>query len=552
MKNPHSVLTIHIPRRRWPLSIGLHLPEANFNVANSSQEIIAICTDDVCLAADALELAERFLLQNPNVDAVTGVTTFASTSAIASVESAVESPDVCFYLVVRKDAFVRAGGFNEWLPVQADVCAALLARLKETGANVCSCDQISAVFKSSLSLADFLRGQWRLGYGSAYYSKGSVFRRIVTALAAPLRATRIATADTAATALVLSMVATFVRLLGFSLAKLLGAAIPNPILSPLIADRSPMLLGPQSNDIPSISIIIPVKGLDPCLRLCLSSLLRQDVEEFYEVIVVVERGDPLQAQLSKEHPQLRILTCEVDLGPGGARNHGIKSAHGQFLAFTDADCLCERDWLKNIVKACRENHSGPVAGWMACGFPSSYVARASCLADFGTTRPQKPRTTPGIWGSNMCIARDRLKNVPEAFAERVYGAEEIVFLKNLPADTPNVVLTPAAQVRHMRQYQLGNSPHRMYRLGLGAGLMRRTRNLRGSLFARHRWLIPLLPLARISLAALRVARYSGPDERLDFIRLAPLVFYCWSCYAIGFAAGASGHIEKRFRPQPSN
>ncbi len=546
MIDVRSLLTIHIPGRRRPLSLGLHLPEANFTVANSSQEIIAICTDDVCLAPDALELAERFLLQNSHVDAVTGVTTFASASAIASVESAAESPDVCFYLLVRKDAFVRAGGFNEWLPVQADVCAALLARLKETGANVRSCDQISAVFRASPSLTDCLRGQCRLGSGSAYYSTGSVFRRIVTALAAPLRATRIADPDTAATALVLSIVATFIRLVGFSLAKLQGGAIPDPRLSTLIADRSPMLLGPQSKDIPFISVIIPVKGLDPCLKLCLSALLRQDVEEFYEVIVVVERGDPLQAQLSKEHPQLRVLTCEVDMGPGGTRNHGIKSARGQYIAFTDADCLCERDWLRNIVRACRENRSGPVAGWMACGFPSSYVARASCLADFGTARPQKPRTTPGIWGSNMCIAKSLLENVPAPFAERVYGAEEIVFLKNLPADTPNVVLTPAAQVRHMRQYKLGKSPHRMYRLGLGAGLMRRTRNLRGSLLARHRWLIPMLPLARISLAAWRVARYSGPDERLDFIRLAPLVFYCWSCYSVGFAVGASGYIEKRF------
>jgi len=275
--------------------------------------------------------------------------------------------------------------------------------------------------------------------------------------------------------------------------------------------------------------------------------LRQDVQESYEVIVVVDRGDPLEAQLSEEYPELQILICEPNLGPGGARNHGIKSARGRYVVFTDADCLSERDWLRNIVTACRENRGGPVAGWMACGSPSNYVARASCFAELGTARPQKPRPTPGIWGNNMCIDMELLKEVSTAFAERVYGAEEIVFLKNLPPGSSKVMLTPTAQVRHMRQYELVKSLRRMYRLGLGAGLMRKTMSLRGSFFARHRWMIPLLPLARIVLAAWRVARYSDWNERLDFVRLSPLGFCCWSCYSVGFAAGAYGYIEKRFR-----
>ena len=320
---------------------------------------------------------------------------------------------------------------------------------------------------------------------------------------------------------------------------------PPPMNIP--AEKSPMFLSGQSMDTPSISVILPLKGPEPCLKFCLSALLRQDMQETYEVIVVLEEGDPLADQLAAERSEWHIVICPPNLGPGGARNYGITSARGQYLAFTDADCVSDPDWLRNLINACRDNQGGPVAGWMACGSPHSYIARASCFAELGIARPRRPRTIPGIWGNNMCVERKMLSPDAPGFAERVYGAEEIVFLRNLSPQAQQVVLNPAAQVRHMRRYRLVKSCRRMYRLGLGAGLMRKTMGLRGSSFARHRWLIPLMPAARMVLAAYRVALDSNRLDKLDFVFLAPMVFVFWCCYSAGFAAGASGHVEERFR-----
>ena len=61
--------------------------------------------------------------------------------------------------------------------------------------------------------------------------------------------------------------------------------------------------------------------------------------------------------------------------------------------------------------------------------------------------------------------------------------------------------------------------------------------MRGSLFARHIWLTPLLVPTRFLLTAFRTARY-GPARLLDFVRLSPFIMCQYAWYAAGFAAGA--------------
>ena len=35
---------------------------------------------------------------------------------------------------------------------------------------------------------------------------------------------------------------------------------------------------------------------------------------------------------------------------GGAHQVGVENAKGDFIAFTDADCIPERNWIENLVK----------------------------------------------------------------------------------------------------------------------------------------------------------------------------------------------------------
>jgi hypothetical protein len=137
----------------------------------------------------------------------------------------------------------------------------------------------------------------------------------------------------------------------------------------------------------------------------------------------------------------------------------------------------------------------------------------------------------------MAVAADLLRRSGAAFAERVYGAEEVRLLSQLPDDCLPVPMLSDAVVRHCRRDGFGQSLVRHFRLGRGAGRLRREGNMRGALLARYPILSPLLVPLRSLLTAYRVVRFS-PQEIPDFLRLSPILVLHYTFYAAGFAAGA--------------
>lgn len=101
-----------------------------------------------------------------------------------------------------------------------------------------------------------------------------------------------------------------------------------------------------------ISVVIPHYQDVKRLLVLLKSLEGQSLEkENWEVIVV--NNDPklplvLPMDFSINYP-LQILE-EKKPGSYAARNKGIASVKGQIIAFTDSDCLPDKDWFKNAME----------------------------------------------------------------------------------------------------------------------------------------------------------------------------------------------------------
>lgn len=99
------------------------------------------------------------------------------------------------------------------------------------------------------------------------------------------------------------------------------------------------------------SIIIPVYKDWGRLMNLLDSLNTQTFEHRKWEVIVVNNEPNFDLEIPKSISNYTISTfCEKTPGSYAARNRGISEAKGNILAFTDSDCLPDKDWLKNAFE----------------------------------------------------------------------------------------------------------------------------------------------------------------------------------------------------------
>ncbi len=137
------------------------------------------------------------------------------------------------------------------------------------------------------------------------------------------------------------------------------------------------------NKIRFVSVVVPVLNGERVIRECLISLLRMDqAVERLEILVVDNGSTDRTADIIKSFP-VRYLR-EDRKGAPCARNTGITASRGQILAFTDADCIVSRGWLRELVRPFDEERTGGVAGEIVAHPPKTpaerYAARIRHLS----------------------------------------------------------------------------------------------------------------------------------------------------------------------------
>lgn len=125
-----------------------------------------------------------------------------------------------------------------------------------------------------------------------------------------------------------------------------------------------------------VSVIIPVHNGENLIAGCIESLCDQDYpKDRYEIIVVNNASTDNTEEVVRKFndvPGLFYL-YEPIRGSYKARNAGIKQAKGNIIAFTDADCITDRQWLKRGVEGFEGANIGCVAGEIEGYKPNNYI-----------------------------------------------------------------------------------------------------------------------------------------------------------------------------------
>ncbi len=112
----------------------------------------------------------------------------------------------------------------------------------------------------------------------------------------------------------------------------------------------------------NISIVVPAYNSKDVIEECIKSILNVNYpEELYEAIIVDNNSTDCTAEIIKKYPVKYVF--EERKGSYAARNTGAKHARGDILAFTDADCIVDKNWLKEINETLRDGDIDGVIGF---------------------------------------------------------------------------------------------------------------------------------------------------------------------------------------------
>jgi ATP-binding cassette subfamily B protein len=149
-----------------------------------------------------------------------------------------------------------------------------------------------------------------------------------------------------------------------------GSVAFNPSIDLLPASRKPMLLRQETvraveaappavvralvsdQTRPRVSIVIPLFGQLPLVKLCLQSVLHNTAAPMYE-LVIVDNGAPGDTAqyvdgLVGAHPGIRVIRNAENLGFAGAVNQGVEAARAGKVVLLNDDTIVPPGWLDQI------------------------------------------------------------------------------------------------------------------------------------------------------------------------------------------------------------
>ncbi|MCF7861260.1 glycosyltransferase [Candidatus Woesearchaeota archaeon] len=104
-----------------------------------------------------------------------------------------------------------------------------------------------------------------------------------------------------------------------------------------------------------VSVIIPVYNEERNIGSLIESLIKSDYPKHkYEIIIIDNNSTDRTYSIAQKY-NVKLIKQNKTQSSYASRNLGIKEAKGDILAFTDADCIVDKNWLKKSVDILQKN-----------------------------------------------------------------------------------------------------------------------------------------------------------------------------------------------------
>lgn len=190
-----------------------------------------------------------------------------------------------------------------------------------------------------------------------------------------------------------------------------------------------------------MSIIIPTCNRNNLLINCLDRLHAscQKMTTFdYEVIVTDDSQNNIARNLIKEKYDWVTWVEGPKRGPAANRNNAARYAKGEWLAFTDDDCLPTENWMSTFENAIKENAV------------KVYEGRTNADRQQERFDEESPINLDGgnLWSCNFVISKDLFNSVGGFDEDFPYAAMEDMDLQKRLLEQTTIMFLPDALVIH--------------------------------------------------------------------------------------------------------
>jgi GT2 family glycosyltransferase len=240
---------------------------------------------------------------------------------------------------------------------------------------------------------------------------------------------------------------------------------------------------------PRVSVIVASYNGDRTLRACIESLKRLNYPD-HEIILVDDGSTDTTAQIVEQlqrgetpgEPSGEIdsdikgsrgrsphqpksdgtggnfiyIRHPQNLGLSAARNTGIAAATGEIIAFTDADCRADEDWLYYLVGDLLNSRFAGIGGPNLLPPEDSHIAAAVMVSPGGPAHVMlTDRQAEHIPGCNMALYRWVLQEVGGFDPVFRKAGDDVDLCWRLQQSGYQIGFSPAAFVWHYRRSTIG-------------------------------------------------------------------------------------------------
>jgi GT2 family glycosyltransferase len=204
--------------------------------------------------------------------------------------------------------------------------------------------------------------------------------------------------------------------------------------------------GDTRASVPEISVIIASYNASKTIERCLESLIRQISRRTFEILLLDSSSDGTEKMVRSRFPFVQLHHSRDRQYCGEARNHGLRLARAPIIAFLDADCYVNSDWIETIWDA-HQNSVWMVGGIIDNGNPKSLLSWAYYFCEFNLWLPcETKREIDEVAG--CCLSFKRIAyDLYGPFLERTY-CSDTAFHWKLQQGGHRVLFHPAIRVYH--------------------------------------------------------------------------------------------------------